>query len=208
MKGKNIIAVLLAVIISGSAFFLAALLMLPTVWGDKAEPSPAGDSITGEAYYTPENANLLLLCFDGSGALLRLLFDEGKITCEVYDNHAEEQGRAYSGGDYYTLFADADFIAAFADRIGGVELSEGSAKRRYFSAGIRQKLAERTDYAGRCELVSAFFEKIAKIGLSSGDFKFIIEETENDLVYPVCYGWIDKIGAMAENFTVERRGNR
>ncbi len=208
MKRKNIILVLMAVIISGGAFFISALLMLPAVWGEgePEEQAPAGENISGLPYYTPEDANLLFLYEDGSGALLRLLFGEGKIVCEVYDNHALEQGSAYSGGSFYTCSVDADFIASFADRLGGVSLLEGGTQRRYFSAGIRQKLAERNDYATRCELVSSFFEKIAKIGLSSSDFKFIIEETENDLVYPICYGWISRISAMAEDFTIERRG--
>ena len=83
---------------------------------------------------------------------------------------------------------------------------EGGTKRNYLSASLRQKLLDKADFETRKMIIEAFFQKIAKIGLSSGDFKFIIEETENDLVYPVCYGWIDKIGVMAENFTIERRG--
>ncbi len=102
----------------------------------------------------------------------------------------------------YKIFADIDFICRFCDRMGGIDLGESSVKRRYFSAGLRQKLEEKTDYGSRLEITSAFFEKIAKIGLSSEDFMFIIEETRTNLVYSVCYDWLPLIKVMFSNYVL------
>ena len=98
----------------------------------------------------------------------------------------------------YEIFADIDFLVSFCDRIGGIDLGEGGQKRRFFSAGLRQKLGEKLSLNDRREIISAFFEKIAKIGLSSDDFEFIIEKTDTNLSYPACYRWIAIFGDLSK----------
>ncbi len=198
MNKRTVISVLLAVIISSGTFLLCGILLLPAEL--RSEPAPAGDSVSGINYYSDtENATLLCLYEDGSGALLHLDFDSSEIRLFIYNDHAEGQA-AMSGYDInYTLRLTSDFLCRFCDRIGGISLDEGDGMRRYLSAGLRQKLSENADYDERKKITTAFFEKIAKIGLSSDDFMFIIEETQNNLAYPVCYGWIPRIKDMADN---------
>ena len=175
MKNKRIIALLLSVIISSAVFFALGLLFVPSVGRDSSD-EPAGENLSGVDYYTPENAKILFLCPDGSGALCLLDFENSEILVTLYANHALEQVENDSGGEHYTANMTVDFLALLADRVGGIELYEGGGKRRYFSAGLRQKLSEKQSLAEKREMTLAFFEKIAKLGLSSEDFKFIIEE--------------------------------
>ena len=203
MKRRTVIAVLLTVIISSGTFLLIGILMLPAQLG--ASPAPAGDSVSGIGYYSDAtNASVLCLHEDGSGALLHLDFDSGKTTVLIYNDHAEGQALRSGYDIHYKINLTSEFLCSFCDRIGGIALTEGNTKRRYLSAGLRQKLGEKLDYNEREIITRAFFEKIAKIGLSSDDFMFIIEETENNLVYPVCYSWIPRIVELSENCVFKR----
>ena len=204
MKRKNIIAILLSIIVSGATFFISGLLILPSSFVAESEPTPVGDSVSGIDYYGVENRGLLFTLWDNSGALLYLDFENSSIYIEIYNDHAAEQAEKSQYKPSYKISADVDFLCSFCDRIGGIDLGDGSQKRRFFSAGLRQKLTEKTDYDTRREITAAFFEKIAKIGLSSEDFKFIIEETDTNLSYPACYKWIPLLKELAKNCIFER----
>lgn len=202
MKGKTVIAVLVTVIISSAVFFACGLLLLPAELN--SAPTPAGDSVSGVNYYSEEkNCSVLFLYEDGSGGLVYLDFASGVLRVSLYNDHAEEQAVKSDYDINYTVRLTSDFLCRFCDQLGGITISENGTKFRYLSAGLRQKLEEKLDYDSRLKIVSAFFEKIAKIGLSSDDFMFIIEETENNLVYPVCYGWISGIKELTENCVFE-----
>lgn len=198
MKRRTIISVLVAVIISSGTFLLLGILLLPAKL--QPSPAPAGDSVSGVDYYSNnQNASVLCLYENGSGALLYLDFDSSELKLLIYNDHAMGQALKSGYDVNYTVNLTADFLCRFCDRIGGITLGEGDAERRYLSAGLRQKLSEKADYNEREKITTAFFEKIAKIGLSSDDFMFIIEETDNNLAYPVCYGWLPHISELAQN---------
>ena len=198
MKSRTVISVLIAVIISSGTFLLFGILLLPAKL--QSAPSPAGDSVSGIDYYSDtQNASLLCLYEDGSGALLYFDFHSSELKLLIYNDHAEGQALKSGYDVNYKVTLTADFLCRFCDRIGGIILREGDADRRYLSAGLRQKLSEKADYDEREKIATAFFEKIAKIGLSSDDFMFIIEETDNNLVYPVCYGWLPHISELAQH---------
>lgn len=204
MKNKNIITLLLSIIISAATFFICGLLLLPASIDETPDPAPVGDSVSGIEYYDLENRSILFCLEDNSGALFYLDFQNDSINIEIYNDHAIEQGEKSKYKVNYKIFADIDFLCRFCDRIGGIDLGETSVKRRYFSAGLRQKMEEKTDYVSRKEITLAFFEKIAKIGLSSEDFMFIIEETDSNLSYPACFKWIPALKGLAENCIFER----
>lgn len=204
MKKRTTLAVLVASTLSLGCFLICGILLMPADIGATPDAGPVDDPISGVEYYSSaQNCGLLCIYEDGSGALLYLDFEKGGITAELYNDHAREQAISSRFPVNYTLQADADFLTRFCDRIGGIDLSEGGGKRRYFSAGLRQKLSEKTDSEGRAEIISAFFERIAKMGLSSGDFMFIIEETKTNLSYPVCYGWVNDFATLAQNIVLE-----
>ncbi len=199
MKKSRIVPLLISVIVSSAVFFAIGLLLLPAEIGTGDDPAPVGDSVSGIPYSSPENAALLFTMPDGSGALLYLDFESTVLEVTVYGNHAEEQAEKSRYSVYYKMAGSTAFLASLSDRIGGIELAEGGSKRRYFSAGLGQKLSERLSLSEKKEIAAAFFEKTSKMGLSSEDFTFIIEETDTNLSYPVCFGWLPYIEALAEN---------
>ncbi len=199
MKKGRAASVLFSVIISSAVFFLIGLIMLPAELDFSDNQTPVGDEISNIPYYNKENLSLLFSLPDSSGGLIYLNFDENKIELKVYSDHAAEQAEKSRYGVDYTLKGDSEMLCTLCDRIGGIELMEGGGKRRYFSAGLRQKLSEKLSFSERCEIALSFFKKISKIGLSSDDFMFIIKETETNLSYPICFGFMDSVKALAEN---------
>ena len=181
------------------------LLLLPAEIKLNPEPEPADDFASGVEYYSGiDNCALLLIFEDGAGALLYLDFGKRQLDIKIYNDNPEGQARVSRYGLDKTVFADREFLAAFCDRLGGIEFLEGGTKRNYLSASLRQKLGEKADFETRKMIITAFFEKIAKIGLSTDDVKFIIEETENNLSYIDCYDWVDHIASMADNMSIEK----
>ncbi len=200
MKIKGLISGLLAAVIAAGAFFLSALIMLPSLSVEEpSSPTPAGDSVSEIDYYNTEPAVILCLFDDGSGLLLNLDFSGASLNAVFYSNHAEEQAYAGRLGINYEIKMGREFLCVFCDRIGGIEIAEGGATRRYLSGGLRQKLKEHNGFEDKIQIIEAFLTKIAKIGLTSDDFKFIIRESENNLSYPVCYDWIPHISQLFEN---------
>ncbi len=205
MKKGVVISVLFTVIFCSAVFFMLGLLLLPAELETAPLPEPADDYVSGVEYYSSiENCALLLTFSDGAGALLYLDFGRQQINITVYNDNPEGQAAVSRVGIDNILVADNDFLCSFCDRLGGISLAEGGTKRRYLSASLRQKLDEKSDNDSRKAIIDAFFEKIAKIGLSADDFMFIIEDTENDLNYTVCYDWIEYIAEMAENRSFEK----
>lgn len=207
VKKGAIISLLLSIIFSFSVFFLLGLLLLPAEVRLKSEPNPtpADDFVSGVEYYSAvENCSVLLLFEDGSGALLYLDFGARRIDIKIYNDNPKGQAEACRYGVDNTLVASRDFLAAFCDRLGGISFTEGGTKRNYLSSSLRGKLSEKADFSTRQNITAAFFEKISKIGLSTDDFKFIIEETKNDLNFTVCYDWAEYFAEMAENITIEK----
>lgn len=199
MKRRNIISLLLTFIITSGVFLLVGILLLPSQIVTDDPSNTVDEPISNIDYYDPENCSILCLYEDGSGSLIYLDFENTQCEIRIYNDHAEEQGEKSKYNVNYRMNITADFLCRLCDRIGGIQLNEGSGERRYFSTGLRKKLEEKTDSKGRSEICSAFFEKFAKIGLSSDDFMFIIEETESDLSFPVCYRWISHFKEMASN---------
>lgn len=199
MKKKTVIPVLVTVIISAAVFTLCGILLLPAQIG--SAPSPAGDAVSGISYYSEaENCGILCLYEDGSGGLVFLDFDAGCMNISLYDEDPVKNAMAEGYDIGYTINVTADFLCRLCDRLGGIVMTEGGEERRYFSVGLSEKLADMDDRNSKVEIAEAFFRKIAKIGLSSDDFMFIIEETKNDLAYPVCYHWIQHMSELSENY--------
>ncbi len=198
MKKKRTIAVLISVIITTAVLALCGLLLLP-VEIEKSE-FPTGENVSGINYYSDvTSCGILCRYEDGSGALLFLNFDTGSIYVSLYEDSTNEKAAKEGYDISYSIDLTADFLCRFCDRLGGITMSEAGSERRFSSVGLRNKLKEMTAFDDRIAIFSAFFERISKIGLSLDDIKFIIKETENDLVYPVCYHWVEPFKEMAGN---------
>lgn len=164
-----------------SALCLLGIFLVPAEVG--TPELPAGETVSGIDYGSaPEPISIRVTSSDG-GALLYLGFNTRSVDVRLFENGIDSEA---ADADYYIKLSDG-FLGRFCDRLGGLTLNVSGQKETYFGVALEQYIAEDRDIYKMREISSAFFEKIAKTGLSSEDFAFIIEDVETDLNFPVCY---------------------
>lgn len=175
------------------------ILLLPA---ELASPEKAAHENISGIGYTDEipPASLLFVFPDSSGLLIDFDFTSLISSCYLFSGNAEEEAAALPYQIDYTFYPEKDFLPRLADRLGGVEIvSEKGEKRLYFSAAVSEFCEKGLTEENRIILVDSFFDKIAKMGLSSEDFMFIIEKGKGNISYSVCYDWIPHIKTMFLN---------
>ena len=201
MKKRNstVKAVLLTVTICSGIFTAAGISLLPAAL--YSAPLPTQEQEHKIPYSSPcENCGILLLNENQSGILIFLDFDDGSAKISMLSSDAVTDALKVGYEINYTLYTDLNFVCRLCDRLGGIVINKNGSDMRYLSTGLRAELEENDSPEMRKEVATAFFEKISKIGLSSGDFKFIIENTRTNLNYPACYEWMNYIPDMFGNF--------
>ena len=191
--------------------FFAAILGFCTFLGIlliPAEIAPPKQSvhenIEGIGYTKyPPSRGLLFLGEDGSGIFIFLDFSSISTYLYVFPEKAEENTALLPYVTDGVFNVKSDFLARFCDRLGGIEMTdETGEKSLYFSSSIMAFCEEDLTYNKILQLCLSFFEKISKTGLSSEDFMFIIEETQSDISFSVCYDWIPHIKEMFCNVII------
>lgn len=198
-KRNRIVAVLVALMLLSGSLTLIGIILLPA---QLVTPElSAQENLSGVGYFDYPPSCGLLLCDEQERGIF-IFFDFENILTEVriFEKDAVKSSQNASCRVDYTLFMPKGFCGAFCDRIGGVEMAdENGQKSLYFSAAMGQITQKNLTAEKLTEISSAIFEKISKIGLSSGDFMFIIESVETSLPYSVCYNWIPYMEDMFRN---------
>lgn len=197
-KRSYSVAVLLSVSFCSFLLFLVVLVLTPAEIGKSY--SPVGEGAQNIPYSSiPDNKAILILGEKGEGALLYLNFRDIVLEIHPFENGAEEKAGNLGYIIDYKMAVTNDFICDLADRIGGIEILTNGQTFRYLGSSLGQ-LLEKTPTFDRISVISeAFFEKFAKIDLSSADFMFIMENTNTDLNYNTCYEWFDFLPELVCN---------
>ena len=178
---------------------LIGILLLPA---QLASPERAAhENISGIGYTEEIPSSTLLFVFpDTSGLLIHFDFSSLCTNYYIFGQKAEEKVAELPYQIDYNFFPEEDFLPRLADRLGGVEIEdENGEKKLYFSAAVQEFCEKELTEENRIILVDSFFDKIAKMGLSSEDFMFIIEVGKGNISYSVCYDWISHIKTMFSN---------
>lgn len=204
MKNSNKIAIAaLSVFAAILGFFtFIGILLLPA---EIAPPKQSvHENIEGVGYTKhPPSRGLLFLGEDGSGIFVFLDFSSISTYLYVFPEKAEENTALLPYLTDGIFNVKSDFLARLSDRLGGIEMTdETGEKSLFFSSSIISFCEQKLGYDEILQLCLSFFEKISKTGLSSEDFMFIIEETESDISFSVCYDWIPHIKEMFCNVIV------
>lgn len=176
------------------------ILLLPAELATPEEP--AGENISGIGYYDAVgNKGLLFTLPDGSGAFIYLDFSEILTHCYLFSSDAVAAAENLPYFIDYTFNVTPEFLAKLCDRLGGIVLPDKDGENSlYFSTSLLSFWQNTPSEEQRLQLCISFFDKIAKTGLSSEDFMFIIEETNTNLSYSVCYDWMPHIKEMLCNY--------
>lgn len=191
MKKKTFLtAILLSVTLCSGVLFFAALFLTPAEIGKSY--SPAGENVPNVPYSSvPENKSILVLHEKGNGALLYLNFSNIALEIHLFDKNCEEEAEKLGYIINYKMEITNDFVFSLCDRIGGIEIAENGETYKYLGASLGQFLEKKPNIDTMLKISEGFFEKFSKIGLSSADFMFIMENTDTNLNYPTCYDWLD-----------------
>ena len=150
----------------------------------------------------PENSGVFIYTGEDRGVFIFLDFENEKINAFTYTENCEKELQNSGYEVNYTLKVTTEFIGNFCDRMGGIVMEKGEEKYRFSSVALLEEIEKNKTLESMEKITVAFFEKISKLGLSSNDFKFIMNNTETNLNYPTCYGWIEHVQSMFQNYTL------
>ena len=191
MKKKKWAFVWLGISFSLGVFALAGLIFTPLA----IDSSPTGEVVPSEQYFSsPEGSGILYLSDDGSGALIYLNFEQKTTAVNLFLDNAEKRALLTGYEINYTILGSDDFLCNLCDRLGGIELDENGISLRFNGTSLSEKLGKSNTLYDMAEISEGFFKKFSKIGFTNNDFKFIIENTDTDLNFPVCYSWREVLG--------------
>ncbi len=196
---KTLISILVSLMLCSGVALLGGILILPAQLG--GGNTLAGENISGVGYYDyPENCGLLFTDHMGCGAFIFLDFENITTSVYLFPENATTNAERLSYDTDYTFTLPENFAGRLCDRLGGIEMTDDEGEKSlFFSPALAQFCNNLKDSQKLQKISSAFFEKISKTGLSSEDFMFIIEETDTDISYTVCYDWIGYIEEMLQN---------
>lgn len=144
---------------------------------------------------TTENCGIVL-DISGEKTFFYLNFNEEKV--DILLNVPQKyKNDIYGYSVDYTVTSEDILISELIDRIGGIDLNLETQEFCYTGVQILDLL--KNNEISKRELVTAMFEKIGSIGLSSRDFVFIIENCETNIKIPDCYYWPKYIKDMCQN---------
>lgn len=177
-----------------SLISLLGIFLIPARVGSPEKP--VGETVSGIDYNSaPEPVSIAVVGADQTAALIYLGFKT--ISVDVYLFESAEQLKG-AEADYY-MELPSGFLGKLCDRMGGLTLSNSGSDELFFGVALEHYATQDNSIRKMTEISNAFFKKIAKMGLSSEDFMFIIENTETNLNYPACYDMMEYIPELFGN---------
>ncbi|MBR6572654.1 MAG: hypothetical protein IKK77_02940 [Clostridia bacterium] len=201
MKKFLLKPMLLTITVTLGIFTLLGIFVLPA--SVVFDTNQAGEKMEGVPYVnTPENSGVFIYTGDDRGVFIFLDFENRRINAFTFAENCEKELQNSGYEVNYTIKASTEFIGDMCDRLGGIVMEKGEDKYRFSSVVLIEEIEGNKTLESMEKITVAFFEKISKLGLSSNDFKFIMNNTETNLNYPICYGWIEYVQTMFQNYTI------
>ena len=201
MKKILLKPMLLTITVTLGVFTLLGIFVLPASIifdtenvGEEQSSVPYGN--------TPENSGIFIYTGEDRGVFLFLDFEKQKVNAFTYTENCEKELQNSGYEVNYTIKASTEFIGGLCDRFGGIVMEKGEDKYRFSSVALIEEIGKNQTLESMEKIALGFFEKISKLGLSSNDFKFIMNNTETNLNYPTCYGWIKHLPELFRNYTI------
>ena len=201
MKKFLLKPMLLSITVTLGIFALLGIFVLPAsvIFNTENAGEEQSNVLYGNA---PENSGVFIYTGEDRGVFLFLDFEKQKVNAFTYTENCETELQNSGYELNYTIKASTDFIGNLCDRLGGVVMEKGEDKYRFSSVALVEEIEKNRTLESMEKITVAFFEKISKLGLSSNDFKFIMNNTETNLNYPTCYGWIEVLPELFKNYTI------
>ncbi len=195
----QIISVILASALIFTAFVFAVTRTKPLV----SVEVPKNDIVYEPPIDYPKDTTVLFNLEDGFSLCLKLEFEKGFISALILENANQ---KAFEGfGFYATETVDLSYksLMDFIDTIDGINLDIFGEEMRYTGVQVCNIIAVNKDHIEtKIKILKAIFNKIYKIGFSSDALYCIMNNTNNTLSVPDCYGWTDYLGEMCNRYNI------
>ena len=195
----QIISVILASALIFTAFVFAVTKTKPLV----SISVPKNDIIYEPPIDYPEDTTVMFTFEDGFSLCLKLEFKKGFISALILENATE---KAFEGFGFYTnekVNFSYKSLMDFIDTIDGINLDIFGEEMRYTGVQVCNIIAVNKGHIEtKVKILKAIFNKIHKIGFSSDALYCIMNNTDNTLSVPDCYGWTDYLGDMCNRYNI------
>ena len=185
----------------GLLFFFSAYLYLYTGLKSAEEAEVKENSIPYEVS-APEDTGLLFTFESGSAVMVFLDFSSERVLAAVIDDYTDGD-EEYLGYDiHYTLKANNTFMGGIIDRVGGIELDINGEALRY--TGVQAADLVSKDGGGELkrQILSSLLRQISRVGISTDDFVYMIENSTTTLTVPDCIYWVDTLPEMCMRYMI------
>lgn len=185
----------------GLLFFFSAYLYLYTGLESSKETEVKENTIPYEKA-VPEDTGLLIKFESGSAVMVFLDFSYERILAAVIDDYTDGAELRLGYDIQYTFDANNTFLEGVVDRLGGIDLDIENAPMRYTGVQVNDLVSKNDDGELKRQILSAIFAKISKVGFSTDDFVYMIENSDTALTVPDCIYWAEHIGNMCLRYMI------
>ena len=202
MDKKTILQITAVVLIS--ALIFTAFVFVLTRTKPLVSISVPKDDVPYEAEPEyPADTTLFFTFEDGFSLCVSLKFKEGFISALFLENAGK---KAFENFGFYpseTIHFSYASLMDFIDTIDGITLDIFGEEMRYTGVQVCNIIAVNKDHVEtKVKILKAVFNKIYKIGFSSDALYSIMNNTENTLSVPDCYGWTDYLGDLCNRYNI------
>lgn len=151
----------------------------------------------------PDDTTLFLSFEDGYSICMKLQFKNRFIDAIIIEGNEKTACESYGFYPTETINCSYSFIMDFIDTIDGITLDIFGEDMRYTGVQVCNILAVNNSHTEtKTKILKAVFNKIYKIGFSSEALSCIMNETDNTLSVPDCYGWTLFLGEMCNCYNI------
>lgn len=149
-------------------------------------------------FSAPENKGIMLNV-EGNKTFFYLDFKKEKLKIIIPPNEDFETEILGYPIDFH-INSDYDFLAKTIDFCDGIELESDDGVYRHTGVQAVSILEETENYEEeKRRIITAILKKIGEFGIDDGYFRYIVVNTETDILVPDCHLWQMHIKELCEN---------
>ncbi len=185
----------------GLLFFFSAYLYLYTGI-EKSKNAEVKENTVPYEKAVPEDTGLLIKFESGSAVMIFLDFSYERAFAAVIDDYTDGAELRLGYDIQYTFNANNTFLEGLVDRLGGIDLDIENAPMRYTGVQVTDLVSRNDDGELKRQILSGILTKISKVGFSTEDFVYMIENSDTALTVPDCIYWAEHVGNMCMRYMI------
>lgn len=202
MDKKTVLQIISVILVSAlvfAAFVFAVTRVKPLV----GVAVPKNDIVYEPPTDYPSNTTIMFTFEDGYSLCVKFEFEKSFISALFLENANQKAFENFGFFATETVNFSYKSLMDFIDTIDGINLDIFGEEMRYTGVQVCNIIAVNNDHIEtKTKILKAVFNKIYKIGFSSDALYCIMNNTDNTLSVPDCYGWTEYLGEMCNRYNI------